>query len=107
MGYIWRSVMEVEQTDEFRDWLAGLSDRDVRSRVLARIGRLRLGLLGDHKSVGHGVSELRLDFGPGYRIYYTMRGRTICFLLSGGTKSSQTGDISRAQVLARVIRERG
>jgi putative addiction module killer protein len=98
--------MQVDQTDEFKAWIESLSDREVRSRVLARIGRLRLGAFGDCKSVGKGVSELRIDFGPGYRIYFTMRGRAICLLLSAGTKAGQAGDITRAQAMAKMIRER-
>ena len=80
----------------FRDWLVKL-DQTVRARVQARILRFELGNLGDHKQVGGGVWEARLDFGPGYRIYFGRSGREIVLLLLGGDKSSQRKDINRAK----------
>jgi putative addiction module killer protein len=80
----------------FRRWLTEL-DVAVRARIQARILRFELGNLGDHKDVGHGVWEARLDFGPGYRIYFGRRGREVILLLIGGDKKSQKSDIRRAQ----------
>jgi putative addiction module killer protein len=81
----------------FRDWLVGL-DLATRARVQARILRFETGNLGDHKDVGGGVWEARLDFGPGYRIYFGRTGREVVLLLLGGDKKSQTKDIKRAKV---------
>lgn len=74
-----------------------------RARVLARIRRAELGNLGDTKSVGHGVQEMRIDAGPGYRVYFVTRGKDVIMLLAGGDKSSQAADIKRAQVMARNL----
>jgi putative addiction module killer protein len=80
----------------FRDWLSSL-DTNTRARVQARVLRFETGNLGDHKDVGQGVWEARLDFGPGYRVYFGKRGREMVLLLTGGDKSSQKKDIKRAQ----------
>ena len=96
-------MFEVRQTDAFRSWMSTL--RDVRGRAVIgrRIERMASGNFGDHKSVGGGVSELRVPFGPGYRVYYTVRGKELVVLLCGGDKGSQRRDIARAQELARQL----
>lgn len=81
----------------FRDWLGGLRDKQTRARVRVRLNRVRLGNLGDYKPVGQGVYELRIQHGPGYRIYFGRRGDTIVILLHGGDKDSQSRDIALAQ----------
>ncbi len=96
-------MIEIRQTDEYAGWFARLRDREARSRVLVRIRRVSLGNLGDVKPVGEGVSELRVDYGPGYRIYLTRHGETVVILLAGGVKSSQQRDIERAKRLAREL----
>jgi putative addiction module killer protein len=93
-------VLIVSQTEEFRDWFKALRDRKARAAIDARIRRMTLGNKGDSKSVGHGVSELRIDVGAGYRVYFTERGKEIVILLCGGDKSSQKRDISRAKAVA-------
>jgi putative addiction module killer protein len=95
--------MEVRQTDECARWFERLRDRRARFRILARIRRLSLGNPGDVRPVGDGVSEMRIDCGPGYRVYYTERGRTVVFLLAGGDKKTQARDIERAKGLARGL----
>lgn len=89
-------MIEIRLTDHFADWLEKLRDRSAKSKILVRIDRLRFGLTGDVKPVGQGISELRIDYGPGYRLYYTRRGLNLVFLLAGGDKSSQTRDIRKA-----------
>jgi putative addiction module killer protein len=96
-------VIEVRQTDVFAAWFADLRDREARARITVRIRRLSLGNPGDVKPVGSGVSEMRIDYGPGYRIYFTRRGDTIVVLLCGGDKRTQDRDIARARELAREI----
>jgi putative addiction module killer protein len=96
-------VIEVRQTDVFADWYAELRDRDARARIATRIRRLSLCNPGDVKPVGGGVSEMRIDYGPGYRVYFVRRGETVFVLLCGGDKRSQDGDIARALELAREI----
>jgi putative addiction module killer protein len=81
----------------FREWLKDLRDREARARIRIRFNRLRLGNFGDTKSVGQGVSELRISHGPGYRVYYARYGNTIVILLHGGDKGSQSRDIALAQ----------
>ncbi|MGH6971119.1 MAG: type II toxin-antitoxin system RelE/ParE family toxin [Caulobacteraceae bacterium] len=93
-------MFEVRQTASFRTWLAGLKDIRARARVAVRIDRLAEGLFGDAKAVGGGVSELRIDYGPGYRLYFVRRGDRMVLLLAGGDKSSQARDIRRAKALA-------
>jgi putative addiction module killer protein len=94
---------EVQQTDVFAAWLKGLRDRRARDRILARIDRLSLGNPGDVKPVGQGVSEMRIDYGPGYRLYFKQRGKTLVILLCGGDKSTQASDIERAIEMARKV----
>ena len=93
-------MFEVLTTQDFDRWLRRLKDRQGRLRILARLDRLSAGNLGDAKPVGGGVLELRLAFGPGYRIYLTRRGQQVVLLLCGGDKSTQTDDIAKARQLA-------
>lgn len=96
-------VIEVRQTELFSQWLRELHDRQARGRIQTRIDRLQLGLIGDVKSVGEGVSELRIDYGPGYRIYFIQRGQELVVLLAGGDKRTQDRDIKTALKLARDL----
>jgi putative addiction module killer protein len=96
-------VIEIRKTDVFAHWLDGLRDFQARARVQARIERLAMGNAGDVKPVGEGVSELRISHGPGYRVYFTQRGRALIILLAGGDKSSQANDIKTALRLARNL----
>ena len=96
-------MFEVRKTDELVRWLDGLRDVRARARVLVRIERVVAGNFGDSKPVGQGVSELRIDYGPGYRVYFTRRGQWIVILLVGGDKSGQTADIRTAVRLARNL----
>ena len=96
-----QQAWHVEKTDEFDRWLAGLADPVGRRAVVRRLARLAAtGHIGDHRPVGEGVSELRVDTGPGYRVYYVLRGRRVVILLCGGDKGSQARDIRRAHALA-------
>lgn len=93
-------MIEVLQTDEFVKWLRRLKDVAARARILVRIQRLSLTEnFGDAKSVGNGVFEMRIDYGPGYRLYYALRGSELILLLIGGDKSSQQRDIAKAKRL--------
>ena len=92
--------MEVRQTPVFSDWMAALRDHRARAKIAARIDRLALGNPGDVAPVGEGVSELRIHYGPGYRVYFITRSQTLVVLLSGGDKSTQTKDIRAAKLLA-------
>jgi len=96
-------VIEIRKTDTYARWLDGLRDIHARARILARVERLAAGNPGDVKPVGEGVSELRIDYGPGYRVYFTTRGRTVIILLAGGDKRTQATDIKRALRLARNL----
>ena len=96
-------MLEIRQTDVFADWFAGLRDREARARVTVRIRRLSFGNPRDVKPVGGGVSEMRIDYGPGYRVYFVWRGDTVVVLLCGGDKRNQDRDIARALELAREV----
>ena len=96
-------MLEIRKTDTYAKWLDGLRDIHARARVQARVERLAAGNPGDVKPVGEGVSELRVDYGPGYRVYYTMRGRTLIILLAGGDKRTQAADIRTALRLAHNL----
>jgi putative addiction module killer protein len=96
-------VVEVRQTDVFVAWFEGLKDRAARARITARIRRLSLGNPGDVKPVGQGVSEMRIDYGPGYRVYFIQRGEALVILLCGGDKRDQSRDIARALELAKEV----
>lgn len=94
-------MVEVRQTEVFVSWLRRLRDEDARSRIQIRIRRLSLGNFGDVKAVGEGVSELRIDYGPGYRVYFAQRANVLVLLLAGGTKKTQMADIVRAKRLKK------
>ena len=96
---------KLQTTNQFDRWFAGLRDARAKARIDIRIRRLQEGNPGDVKSVGSGVSELRLTYGPGYRIYYTSIGKELVVLLAGGNKGSQSEDIESAKYLARKIKE--
>lgn len=98
-------MIEIRQTDNFADWIASLRDDRARMRIEVRIRRIQLGNLGDTKPVGDGVSELRVDYGPGYRVYFVRRGNALIILLAGGDKRSQDRDIKTALQLARNLEE--
>ena len=102
MGYIC-PVLEVRKTEAYAQWLDGLRDVRARARVLVRVERLAAGNPGDVRSVGEGVSELRIDYGPGYRVYFKKRGRMIVVLLVGGDKRTQSRDVRTALRLARNL----
>ena len=96
-------VIEVRQTATFSIWWDSLRDSGAKARIATRIDRLTLGNFGDSKSVGGGVGELRVNYGPGYRLYFTRRGSVVIVLLCGGDKSSQSRDITKAKTLAKEI----
>jgi putative addiction module killer protein len=98
-------MMEIRKTEVFARWVDGLRDIRARARVLVRIERLAAGNPGDVAPVGEGVSELRIDYGPGYRVYFKKRGRRLIVLLAGGDKSTQAKDIRAALRLARHLEE--
>ena len=97
--------MRVEKTDEYREWLDALRDRTGRARILVRVDRLIDGNPGQHRDLTDGVSELKVDFGPGYRVYYAHRGTRLLLLLAGGDKSTQQKDIATAIKLAKDFKE--
>ena len=97
--------MRVEQTNEYRDWIDALRDRSVRARILVRVDRLVHGNPGQHRHLTEGVSELKIDLGPGYRVYYSQRGERLLLLLAGGDKSTQQRDVLRAVELVKNIRD--
>ncbi len=97
--------MRVEQTEVYRDWISALKDRAARARILVRVDRLVHGNPGSHRHLTDGVSELKIDVGPGYRVYYTQRGDRLLLLLVGGDKSTQAKDIQRAIELAQGFEE--
>ena len=96
-------MLEIVQTEVFSLWLEQLRDVRARAKIAARVRRLALGNPGDVAPVGDGISELRIHYGPGYRVYFTMQGKTIVILLCGGDKGSQAKDIKRAKALAADI----
>ena len=96
-------MVEIRKTDIFIKWLDGLRDIQARARILVRIERLATGNPGDVKPVGEGVSELRIDYGPGYRVYFVKQGQTVIVLLAGGDKRTQATDIRTAIRLARNL----
>lgn len=98
-------MLQVRKTDVYAAWIDGLRDIQGRARILVRVERLAAGNAGDVKPVGEGVSELRIDVGPGYRVYFTLRGQELVILLAGGDKSSQAKDIKTALRLARHLKE--
>ena len=98
-------MVQVRQTEAYVKWFAGLRDRVARARIDIRIRRLSLGNSGDAKPVGGGVSELRVDHGPGYRVYFIQHGEVVIVLLAGGNKSTQENDIRHAKSLAKDFKE--
>jgi len=94
-------VIEVQQTEVFSNWLRKLRDQKARARIQIRIRRLSLGNFGDVKPVGEGVSELRIDYGPGYRVYFQRIGSLLVLLLVGGAKKTQEADLAKAKALAK------
>jgi putative addiction module killer protein len=96
-------MIEVRKTEKFAKWLDGLNDIRAKARILVRIERLAAGNPGDVKPVGEGVSELRIDYGPGYRVYYKNQGGQLIILLAGGDKRSQAKDIKTALRLAHNL----
>jgi putative addiction module killer protein len=94
------AVLEIVTSNLFDEWFDGLRDRKARLIILARLRRLSLGNIGDAKTVGGGISEARIDFGPGYRIYFQQRGGLIIIVLAGGDKASQANDIATARDVA-------
>jgi len=96
-------MLEIRKTETFAQWLDGLRNIHARARVQVRVERLAAGNPGDVRPVGEGVSELRIDYGPGYRVYFTRRGRTVIILLAGGDKRTQAADIKTALRLARNL----
>lgn len=96
-------MIEVRQTEVFSKWFRGLRDRLARVRIQARVDRMQAGNAGDVKPVGEGVSEMRINYGPGYRVYFTHRGSELIILLAGGDKSSQADDIRKAIKMAKEL----
>jgi putative addiction module killer protein len=96
-------MFEIRKTETYARWLDGLHDIHARARVQVRVERLAAGNPGDVRPVGEGVSEMRIDYGPGYRVYYTQRGREVVVLLAGGDKRTQVTDIKTALRLARNL----
>ena len=97
------AVIEIRQTEVYARWFRRLRDREARARIDIRIRRLSLGNPGDVRPVGGGVSEIRVDYGPGYRVYFVQRSEALIVLLAGGDKGSQDRDIRRALELARGL----
>src|SRR5437667_12351216 len=98
-------LIEVRQTTRFATWLAGLRDERARARILKRLDRAKNGNLGDVAPVGEGVSEMRIFYGPGYRLYFVQRGGQLILLLCGGDKGTQSADIDEAKALAKELRD--
>lgn len=96
-------MIEVRQTTVFTKWLDELRDRNARVRIVARMRRMELGNYGDVKPVGEGVSEMRITYGPGYRLYFVQAGKAVVVLLCGGDKSSQSKDIAQAKQMAKEL----
>lgn len=97
-------MISVLLTQDFQDWLDDLKDRRAQARIVARLRRAEMGNLGDWKSLGHEISEMRVDVGAGYRLYFTRRGDIVIVMLAGGAKSSQARDIKRVQ---KILSELG
>jgi len=98
-------MKEMRQTELFSEWLRNLSDGRARARIAARIDRLALGNPGDVGPVGEGISEMRVHYGPGYRVYFVQRGAALVVLLCGGDKSTQAGDIRKAKQLVSELED--
>jgi len=98
-------MIEIRQSRAFATWFGRLRNREARARILVRIDRLALGNPGDARPVGEGVSELRIDYGPGYRVYFVRRGPALIIVLGGGDKRRHDRDIEAALALARSLKE--
>lgn len=98
-------MIEIRRTELFDDWLVRLKDDRAKAKIAIRIDRLALGNAGDVKPVGSGVSEMRIDYGPGYRVYFKRQGKTIIVLLAGGDKRTQATDIAAAIAIAGQLKE--
>ncbi len=98
-------MVEVKKTDEFDSWLKDLKDQKAKAKILVRIQRLEAGNPGQVNSVGDGISEMKIDSGPGYRVYYKQTGQQIVLLLCGGDKSTQDKDIKRAKAIVAELKE--
>ena len=96
-------MYQLQQTETFEKWLIGLRDRKAKARVLARLESVRLGNLGDWKTISGGLRELRVHTGPGYRLYFALRQSVVILLLCGGAKSTQARDIERAKRLLKEV----
>jgi putative addiction module killer protein len=96
---------QIKRLDQFSDWLRGLKDNVTRQRLIARLRKASMGNLGDVAPVGDGVFEMREHFGPGWRLYYIKRGRTLIIMLGGGNKSTQSSDIAKAIELAHLLED--
>ena len=97
--------MEVRETEQFSDWLGGLKDSRAKQKIATRVRRLGFGNPGDVKPVGKGISEMRINYGPGYRVYYIQRGEILIVLLCGGDKKTQDRDIEQAKSLLAQLTE--
>lgn len=98
-------MIEVRETEAYSKWFESLKDIQARARIIARVRRLALGNKGDVKPIGKGVSELRIPYGPGYRVYFVSHGKFVVILLAGGDKSTQKSDIAQAIALAKELKE--
>ena len=98
-------MIEIRKTEIFTKWLEDLKDLRAKARILARIDRMEFGNFGDVSSVGEGISEMRIFYGPGYRVYFVQRGSEVVILLSGGDKSTQSKDITKAKEIARQLED--
>jgi putative addiction module killer protein len=96
-------MIDVRKTEEFDDWLSAFKDYKAGAKIAARVERLALGNPGDVKPVGEGISEMRIPYGPGYRVYYTQAGKEVVLLLCGGDKATQDKDIKRAREIAAEL----
>jgi len=98
-------MLTVRETENFKKWIRGLKDQVAQSIIIARIRRISIGNFGDSKPVGDNIFELRIDYGPGFRVYFTQRGKEIIILLCGGNKSTQNRDIKAAKRIAHSLEE--
>ena len=98
-------MITVRRTEHFDQWLKGLRESRARAKILARLDRLKLGNPGDVEPVGDGISEMRIHYGPGYRVYFKRRGEELIIILAGGDKSTQERDIAHAKLLASQLEE--
>ncbi len=105
VNYSWH-MKEIIQTSVFKRWFTRLRDRRARARISLRLDRLQADNAGDVKPVGDGISEMRIDYGPGYRVYYQQKGPIVILLLCGGDKSTQSSDIAKAKEIAKAWREK-